>query len=96
MVMARMGICFTPESSIVMPGLPTRPLVDPEVVREVSLVTVAGRRLSPAVASFVRAIRADPSPVFASRKAGDAGGRTRDGRARSGNRPPCQQGVRAI
>jgi hypothetical protein len=27
-----------------MPAVQTRPLVDPEVAREVSLVTVAGRR----------------------------------------------------
>ena len=40
-----------------LPGLQTRPLIEPEVVREVSLVTVAGRRFSPPVAAFVRAIR---------------------------------------
>ncbi len=58
MVTAGMGICFLPEFSSVLPGLQRRPLVDPEVVREVSLVTVAGRRYSPAVATFIRAIRA--------------------------------------
>ncbi len=57
MVMAGMGICFLPEFSIVLPGLPTRLVVDPEVAREVALVTVAGRRFSPAVAKFVRAAR---------------------------------------
>jgi LysR family hydrogen peroxide-inducible transcriptional activator len=60
MVMAGIGIAFLPEYSIVLPGLPTRPLVDPAVVREVSLVTVAGRRFSPAVAAFVRAIKSYP------------------------------------
>ncbi|MGH6901936.1 MAG: LysR family transcriptional regulator [Geminicoccaceae bacterium] len=60
MVMAGIGIAFMPQYSIVLPGLPTRPLVDPEVVREVSLVTVAGRRFSPAVAAFVRAIKSYP------------------------------------
>ena len=58
MVMAGIGIAFLPEYSVILAGLQTRPLVDPEVVREVSLVTVAGRRFSPAVAAFVRAIKA--------------------------------------
>jgi LysR family transcriptional regulator, hydrogen peroxide-inducible genes activator len=58
MVMAGMGIAFIPEYSVLLPGLQTRPLVAPEVLREVALVTVAGRRFSPAVASFVRAIKA--------------------------------------
>ena len=56
MVMAGIGIAFLPEYSVILPGLQTRPLVEPEVVREVALVTVAGRRFSPAVATFVRAI----------------------------------------
>jgi LysR family hydrogen peroxide-inducible transcriptional activator len=56
MVMAGMGICFTPEFSPILPGLVTRPVIEPEIVREVSLVTVAGRRFSPAVAVFVQAI----------------------------------------
>jgi LysR family transcriptional regulator, hydrogen peroxide-inducible genes activator len=46
-----------------MPAVQTRPLVDPEVAREVSLVTVAGRRFSPAVSAFVRAITAYPWPA---------------------------------
>ena len=58
MVMAGMGICFMPEYSVIVPGLQTRRVIDPDVVREVSLVTVAGRRFSPAVATFVRAIKA--------------------------------------
>jgi len=58
MIMAGMGVCFTPEYSPVLPGLHTRPVIDPEVVREVSLVTVAGRRFSPAVAAFVKAVKA--------------------------------------
>ena len=64
MVMAGMGICFMPEYSVFAPGLLTRRVVDPEVVREVSVVTVAGRRFSPAVAAFVRAIKAYPWPVL--------------------------------
>jgi LysR family transcriptional regulator, hydrogen peroxide-inducible genes activator len=58
MVTAGLGICFLPEYSPVLAGLRCRPLVDPEVAREVCLVTVAGRRYSPAVATFIKAIRA--------------------------------------
>ncbi len=65
MVMAGIGIAFMPEYSIFLPGLQTRPLIEPEVVREVSLVTVAGRRFSPAVAAFVKAIKAYPWPSSA-------------------------------
>ena len=56
MVTAGMGICFMPEFSAVLPGLRTRPIVDPPVSRTVHLATVAGRRFSPAVATFVKAI----------------------------------------
>jgi LysR family transcriptional regulator, hydrogen peroxide-inducible genes activator len=63
MVMAGMGICFTPEFSPVLPGLLTRPVIEPEIVREVSLVTMAGRRFSPAVAVFVKAIDSYPWPA---------------------------------
>jgi LysR family transcriptional regulator, hydrogen peroxide-inducible genes activator len=57
MVAGGLGICFIPEFSAVIPGLETRPVTDPEVSREVCLVTMAGRRQSPAVASFVKAVR---------------------------------------
>ena len=40
-----------------------RPYVDPEVVREVCLVTVASRRWSRPVATFVQAIRRYDWPV---------------------------------
>jgi DNA-binding transcriptional LysR family regulator len=62
MVMAGMGICFLPEFSPVLPACMRR-LVEPEVVREVSLVTVSGRRFSPAVATFVRALKAYKWPT---------------------------------
>jgi LysR family transcriptional regulator, hydrogen peroxide-inducible genes activator len=63
MVMAGMGICFMPEFSPVMPGLHTRRVVEPEVVREVCLATVSGRHFSPAVATFVRALKAYKWPT---------------------------------
>lgn len=62
MVLSGMGICFLPEYAAIMPGLATRPVIDPEVVREVVLVTAAGRRFSPALAAFVRAVRAHDWP----------------------------------
>lgn len=58
MVTAGMGICFLPEFSPVMPGLYTRRLTDPDVAREVSLVTARGRRHPAAVGLFVRAVTA--------------------------------------
>jgi len=57
MVAAGFGICFIPEFSPTIPGVLTRVVADPEVVRQVSLVSIAGRRLSPAVAAFAGAIR---------------------------------------
>ena len=57
MVAAGFGICFLPEFSPTIPGVLTRIVAEAEVVREVSLVSIAGRRFSPAVAAFTRAIR---------------------------------------
>lgn len=62
MVLAGMGVCFLPEFLPVLPGVQTRALVDPEVTREVVLLTVAGRRFSPALSRFVQAIRRYPRP----------------------------------
>jgi DNA-binding transcriptional LysR family regulator len=57
MVAGGLGICFIPEYSAVIPGLQVRPVAEPEVSREVCLVTVAGRRFSPAVLTFVNAVK---------------------------------------
>jgi LysR family transcriptional regulator, hydrogen peroxide-inducible genes activator len=57
MVAAGFGVCFLPEFSPTIPGVRTQPVTDPEVTREVSLVLLSGRRFSPAVMTFVRAIR---------------------------------------
>jgi DNA-binding transcriptional LysR family regulator len=70
MVAAGMGICFLPEFSATHPGLVLRPVQEPEVTREVRLVTVAGRRWSPALSSFVQAIRRYHWPEMS--KAGQA------------------------
>jgi DNA-binding transcriptional LysR family regulator len=57
MVAAGFGVCFLPEFSPTIPGVRTEPVTDPEVTREVSLVSMSGRRFSPAVMTFIRAIR---------------------------------------
>jgi LysR family hydrogen peroxide-inducible transcriptional activator len=57
MVAAGMGVCFLPEFCATLPGLVLRPVLDPEVTRQVCLVTVAGRRWSSPLASFVQSLR---------------------------------------
>ncbi|MEK9968120.1 MAG: LysR family transcriptional regulator [Ferrovibrio sp.] len=54
MIMSGLGFGLLPESVVSMPGLITRPLIDPEIRRTINLVTVRGRPHTPAVASFVR------------------------------------------
>ena len=58
MVMAKIGFAFMPEYSVVHPESIQRPLIDPVVERTISLITVPGRKHSPAVAGFVRSVRA--------------------------------------
>ncbi|HEX2116319.1 MAG TPA: LysR family transcriptional regulator [Alphaproteobacteria bacterium] len=58
MTAAGMGFCVMPEFLPAAPALVIRPITEPDIVRDVSLVKVAGRRFSPAVANFVRDIRA--------------------------------------
>ncbi len=55
MVLARIGFAFMPECSVTLPELLQRPLIEPEVTRTISLVTVPGRQFSPATAAMVRA-----------------------------------------
>ena len=57
MVMANIGFAFMPEHSVMHPDAIRRPLVDPIIERTISLVSLPGRRHSPAVAAFVRASR---------------------------------------
>jgi DNA-binding transcriptional LysR family regulator len=54
MVAAGLGWAFMPAHSVNHPGVVGLPLVDPEFWREVNLVTVLGRRHSPAVGALVR------------------------------------------
>lgn len=53
MVMAGMGCAFMPEYMPTMPNLPTRPVMEQEISRQVSLAMVAGRQFSPAVKALV-------------------------------------------
>lgn len=54
MVAAGMGFGFLPSFSVHHPNVASRPLSDPELWREVSIVTVRGRRHSSAVGAFIR------------------------------------------
>jgi DNA-binding transcriptional LysR family regulator len=58
MVMASIGFAFMPEYSVTHPDSVRRPLVDPEVKRTISLITVRGRKYAPAVSAFLRGVRA--------------------------------------
>ena len=53
MILAGMGLSFMPEYLPMHSNLPTRLIADPPVTRQVDLVTVSGRRFSPAVQAFV-------------------------------------------
>jgi len=54
MVAAGMGICFLPEYSALHPGIRHRLVVNPEIVRTVSVVSVAGRPLPPVAVAFIK------------------------------------------
>lgn len=60
MSLAGLGFSFIPEFAVSVPGLVTRPLVEPEVARTISLVTVRGRPHSAAVGAFVREAKTHP------------------------------------
>ena len=55
MVLARIGFAFMPECSVTLPDLLQRPLIEPEVSRTISLLSVPGRPYSPATAAMARA-----------------------------------------
>lgn len=71
MVAAGMGVCFIAEFSASLPGLCHRPVADPEIVRHVSLVSLACRPQSAAAKAFSQEARnhdwrrmtAKPSPA---------------------------------
>jgi DNA-binding transcriptional LysR family regulator len=54
MIGAGLGFGFTPEYAIEIPGIQSRPLIDPAFTRTVNVATVRGRPHSSAVGAFVR------------------------------------------
>lgn len=58
MVMANLGVAFMPEYSIVVAGIGVRPLVEPEVSRQVKAVTMAAPSRSPAVDAILHEVNA--------------------------------------
>ncbi len=57
MVLANIGFAFMPEYAVTLPELLQRPLIEPEVERTISLISVRGRPFTPAVSAFVRAAK---------------------------------------
>lgn len=55
MIVAGFGVAILPEYLPVMPGVLTRPITQPVLGRDVSIVTVRGRPNAPAVTAFIRA-----------------------------------------
>ncbi|TWB24792.1 LysR family transcriptional regulator [Nitrospirillum amazonense] len=57
MILAGLGCAVMPEFLPMLPGIATRPLIEPELSRTVSLASVAGRRHSPALREFMALAR---------------------------------------
>ncbi len=57
MIAAGMGVAVVPEFMPSNSGIGTRLLVEPEISRTISLVTVSGRRFSPTIKTLVRLAR---------------------------------------
>lgn len=60
MVLSGIGFTYSPEHAVILKDIVMRPLVNPEVVREISLITVRGRPHSPAVGAFAETARRFP------------------------------------
>ena len=58
LIVSGAGIACMPEHSPLLPGLVTRPMIEPDVVREIALVSPTGRALAPAALTFSKAIKA--------------------------------------
>jgi DNA-binding transcriptional LysR family regulator len=65
MVAGGLGISTIPEFSATAPGIEVRPLTDPVITRDICLVSMAGRRQSPAVSSFVKTVSQFSWPMSA-------------------------------
>lgn len=53
MILAGLGCAVMPEFLPMLAGIASRPLVEPEIRREIKMATIAGRRFSPALRAFV-------------------------------------------
>lgn len=53
MALTGLGFTYIPEHSVTLSGLCIRPLVEPEIARQIQIVTVRGRPHAPAVGAFV-------------------------------------------
>lgn len=60
MVLAGLGFTVIPEFAIIVPGLVTRPLVEPNFVRQINLATIRGRPFLPMVRAFIDHVRRYP------------------------------------
>lgn len=58
MVASGFGITIMPEFSHTNAATIARPIAEPDLVRQLSLITVAGRRHEPAKAALIRNVRA--------------------------------------
>ena len=63
MVAAGLGVSFLPENSATFPGVIGCPVIHPAVHRNICIVTVAGRRHSAPVASFIEAVQRHTWPA---------------------------------
>lgn len=54
MILGGFGVAIMPELLPVMPGILMRPITQPVLERQVSIITVRGRPHAPAVAAFIR------------------------------------------
>ena len=59
MVASGCGVTVMPEFTRTHPATAARPIADPDLVRHLSLVTVAGRRQEPVVTALIRAMRSE-------------------------------------
>jgi DNA-binding transcriptional LysR family regulator len=62
-----MGICIIPEFSATGPGLVMRPIIEPEIWREICLVTLKDRVHAPPVADFIKTVTALEWPEVSNR-----------------------------
>ena len=53
LILAGMGCAIMPEFLPMLPNIATRILIEPQIHRDVQLVTISGRRYSPPIEAFI-------------------------------------------